>query len=629
MKTSFLRKPIVHVIVIAVLGLLIYSNALHVPFHFDDGPNIAENHLIRDASNIPSILAGTKGPYASRPLMHLTFALNYYFGGLDTTGYHVVNIALHILNGILLYLLVVMTGRHMEYDEERVRAVALCSAVLFIAHPLQTEAVTYIISRSMLLATTFCLTSVILFLRAVTTDKHKSRYIAALFLASMCGMGSRESFAMLPFLLLAYDLFFVSNFDLRKVKGHIVAYVPVLLSLGYLAHLVMNNSYDTLREFPTQNIPHSNYALTEFGVHWTYLRLLALPLNQNLDYDYPISTTLLDLRTALSLVGYAAVWISALIYARKKPIAAFAVIWFFIALFPISFGVTLLKGLKLNDVISEHRLYLPGIALFPAIAAGLFYLRDPLSAFKPARFVIPAAMILLVLSYGSASYARNTVWQSGISMWEDVVAKSPMKARGHCNLGLYYTDVKFFSKALEQYEIALRLVPDDYMYINNIGAAYKKMDLVDDALELYRRALKINPKFAPAYNNIGDALETKGSSEDAIMYYLDAIKFDPKLEIAHYNLGSAYINEGRVDEGIAELRTALILDPNDAYAHNLLGIALGSRGLFGEAVEHFEKAVALDPDLKDAKTNLDAARKLKNLKDSNRELFNKTWQSTH
>jgi tetratricopeptide (TPR) repeat protein len=593
---SWTGSVLLHLALIALLGLLVYSNTFDVPFQFDDMPVILESAHIRDISNIPSFFAGLKGSFASRPLLQATLALNFHFGELQTWGYHAVNISLHLLNGVLLYMLILMTGRHLDYSEKDIRPVALCSALLFIAHPVQTEAVTYIVSRSVLFATTFYLLGIILFLKAVTSEKRRGLFIACLLLVSLMGMGSRENFSTFPVMLLIYDLFFISRFRLRDAVKNYKAYLPVLLSLGYFVHLVLNNTYDRSVAHPAMNIPHLDYVLTQFKVHWTYLRLFLFPVGQNLDYDYPISKTLFELPTLLSFVGYIGLWAGGIFLARRRPYMAFSILWFLVALLPISFGVTFLKDLKLNDVIFEHRLYLPGVGFM--IAAGIFMFAV-IRAIRErwdimGRMLVPALLVVIVALAGAA-YSRNAVWKSDVSLWKDALKKSPGKARPHSNLGIAYKVEGNIEMAIKYNEIAIKIDPTYANAYIKLGDIYFSKGLLDKAIKYYEAALLLNPYYAYVYHNLGVAYHIKGLTDEAIWHYERALELKPYYTAARNNLGIVYSSKGMFDRAIEIFRIAVRLDPDSADSHFNLGLAYLESGSQDEARREFEAALRIDP----------------------------------
>jgi tetratricopeptide (TPR) repeat protein len=585
------------VALIVILGLAAYLNTFSAPFTFDTVLNITENPMVRDVANIPSILAGTEGTFASRPLMHATFALNYHLDGLDPRGYHALNIALHLANGILLFFLILLTGKFMGFPEREVTQSATLSALLFTLHPVQTEAVTDIVNRSVLLATTFYLSGMILFLKAVTSEKRRGFFVAALFLASLLGMGSRENFATFPVMLFLYDLFFVSKFRLRQTASHWWAYVPVLLSLGYMAHIILSHTYDTGTEFVGAGLPHMDYFLTQFNVHWTYLRLLVIPVGQNLDYDYRISKTLFELPTLLSFIGYAGLWIAGLVFVKRRPVLVFPLLWFMVVLLPISFGVTLLD-LRLDDVIFEHRLYLPGAAFFviPGIALCLL-LRDSRTLAAGV-----ALAVLLPFALGGVAYARNSLWKTSVGIWRDAADKSPMKARPHNNLGLAYADEGQYRKAAEHYERALKIDPNYIESYNNLCVLYQELGEMERAIKYCRIATSKASGYAKAHFNLGNAYRMKGMLEKAVVEY--ELAADLGLPDAFMNLGIIYKNRGLLDKAIEYHRRAISLRPEKAAAHMNLGNALAAKGLSKEAIKSYIAAIRLKPDFMEAHFNL-------------------------
>jgi hypothetical protein len=453
MDRDLLNKPVFHLAVIALLGLLVYSNTFAVPFQFDDVSNITENPLIRDVSNIPSFFRGGSGPFASRPLLHATVAINYYFGGMDTSGYHALNLALHLINAVLLYFLIVITGRHMGFKEATVRLAAFLSSLFFTVHPLQTEAVTYIVSRSVLFSTMFYLSGIILFFRAVTSEKRRAAYIAGLFVASLLGMASRENFAMFPLTLILYDLLFISRLSFRKAAGHYRAYVPVFVTLGYSVFLAINNTYARSPGLSGWGIEPLEYIFTQFNVHATYLRLLVLPVNQNLSYDYPIARTFFKLPTLLSFLGYVSLWAVGFVLARRKPMAAFGVFWFMVTLVPISFSVAFMN-LRLGDPIFEHRAYLPSAGVIMAAVWGMIVLTEKSEAMRKGAVSL---LVALAVVFSVATYVRNDVWRSEISLWMDVVEKAPNNAMAYGNLGTAYSRKGQYDMAAKYIRIQMRL----------------------------------------------------------------------------------------------------------------------------------------------------------------------------
>ncbi len=573
-----LDRPVFHVLLVCLLGFIAYSNTFGAPFQFDD--ILLNIRWLGDLSRIPLLFLDVGDYFGSRPLLLATVSLNYYLGGVNPWGYHLVNLALHLANGALLYLLVIMSGRHLGYGDKAVQHAALFSAGLFVLHPVQTEAVTNIVNRSMLLAAFFYLSGMILFLKAVTMERRKTLYIGGLFVASLLGMASRENFATFPLMLILYDLFFISRFRFKELTGHWKAYFPVFLSLGYMAFIVLNNTYDRGADNPGIGVPHVDYFLTQLNVHWTYLRLLVLPMGQNIDYDYPISKTLFEFPTTLSFVGYLGLWAVGIALARKKPLISFSVLWFLVVLLPISVVVTFLD-LRLDDVMFEHRLYLPGAAFYAMAGASVALALKKLEVGR-LRTAVVAVGIIVPLVLSVASFKRNAIWQSGVSLWADAAMKSPRKARTHYTLGDAYSKIGQFDKAIEEFRTAIELKPNYSIAQHSYGLIFNQ------------RAIKRNPNDAMAHYNIGTIYRKTGFREKAIEHYRATIRIKPDYAEAHNDLGSLLGDMGYIEEAIEQFQIAVKLNPGNAVAHNNLGMAYRMIGLTDKAEEHFRKARELD-----------------------------------
>ncbi len=355
---------------IVVLVLAAYSNSFTSSFHFDDSPAISDNAMIKQVS-LGNIMAAV---FSSRPVVYLSLMLNYRLSGLNVIGYHIFNVGLHAANSFLVFLFILRTLTTPALKPRfggRAKWMALFGSLLFAVHPVQTESVTYIITRSELLGTFFYLGAILLFISAVQTDKWK--YYAAAFFSAVLAMASKEWAVTLPAVIFLYDYLILSNGNLRTVLSRWGIYVLIMLSwwvavrnldlfsAGSSVGFNMSTS-DSAASGPRKAVTIWTYSLTSCNVIWTYIRLLFVPVQQNIDYDYPVATTLTDLHTLLSVAGHLAVVAGAFwLYLKKKQVLLpFAVAWFYITLSPVQSIVPLL------DVIFEHRLYLPSIGFFLA-----------------------------------------------------------------------------------------------------------------------------------------------------------------------------------------------------------------------------------------------------------------------
>jgi tetratricopeptide (TPR) repeat protein len=602
---------------IAVMVLIAYANTFTAGFHFDDTYSIVDNPYIKRVSleNIKYLLS------ANRPIVNLTLMLNYQLSGLNVVGWHIFNIAVHIANAFFVYLLIIKTMSmpffEKKYDQSAKR-LALFGALLFGVHPVQTESVTYIITRTELVATFFYLATMLLFIKGAGANRFA--YFIGAFFTSLCAMGSKEWAVTLPAVLLLYDVLFLSGGRIAPALSRWKAYALIALPWGLAAYTLVLIStggspsvgFGVSR---ASGITPGTYLLTSLNVLWTYVRLLFLPINQNLDYDYPIARTLFEFPTLLSLVGHIVVASTAFRLCKKKEWALipFGVAWFYITLSPVQSFVPII------DVIFEHRLYLPSIGIFIAFIAGCEGLFDrlrgkqaaPAKGAKPPiyRARSPGFGLLLVIPIvfllTAAACQRNTLWQDDFTLWADALKKSPDKARPHCNLGKAYTDKGMVDEAIAECQKALKINPDYAMAHNNLGNAYDKKGMREEALAEFQAALKSNTTAtAMARFNLGIIYDKKGMAEEAIAEYQKALKIKPDYAIAHNNLGIIYNKKGMAEEAIAEFQAALKIKPDFANAHNNLGIIYNKKGMVVEAIAEFQAALKIEPDNAKTRFNL-------------------------
>lgn len=408
-KLSNTKKNILSIFSIAVLASIIYSNSFYASFHFDDTPAIVENYAIQ-RFDIKEIFSTS-----TRPILDLTFALNYYFGKLNVFGYHLVNLMLHIANGVILYFILLWTINPVNCINSRNSTnpinfrLSLYASLIFISHPIQTQAVTYIVSRSSVLATTFYLLAFLLFIKSyrqntlttMTTisvmpdsssnvdkklnnttigqnwsckpdwrKKFSSKlYFIGTFFASCLGMATKQEAATLPLMLIIYDFYFISNGSWKVLKRHCKIHLIMLSTIAIAAYLSFSGlkmfiSFDYAKGIPIpqeEPITSFQYFLTQLHVIPFYIKLLFIPTNLNLDYDWPITRNL-DLATIFFFLLLASIVLLAIKLFNKARLVSFGIIWFFVTLSVTS------SFIVIYDVIFEHRLYLPSIGFAMILA---------------------------------------------------------------------------------------------------------------------------------------------------------------------------------------------------------------------------------------------------------------------
>ena len=376
------QLPLRHLIAIGLIvgvALLAYSNTFHVPFHFDDRPNITQNPNVQiKVFSWDPIERLIKNTYKEsiRVFSYFTFALNYYFGGFNVFGYHLVNFLIHIASGIFLYAFLLLTFNLPSLKEKYGSIsykVALFTSLIFIAHPIQTQSVTYIVQRMASMAGMFYLLCLVLYIKGrLSTGWPRVFYFGGMVLSYLLGVFSKENVAILPLFVALYEFYFFQNLDLSpRGKKILLALIAILLVLGIFGFIIWGKRYInvTIEGYAYRTFTMSERVLTQFRIVLYYVTLLLYPhpSRLNLDYDFPISKTILDPPTTLISILIVAGFIGYSIWtAKKRPVISFCILWYFgnlvieSSIFPL-------------EMVYEHRLYLPAVG--PFILFSLFVVR--------------------------------------------------------------------------------------------------------------------------------------------------------------------------------------------------------------------------------------------------------------
>jgi len=367
---SFPYRHLIAVALIAGVALMAYSNTFYVPFEFDDIPNIINNPNIQiKVFTWERLWQLIKNTYKEsiRVFSYFTLALNYYLGGFNVFGYHLVNLFIHIASGVFLYWFLILTFDLPSLKEKYGMIsykVALFAGLIFVCHPIQTQSVTYVIQRMASMAGMFYLLSFVLYVKGrLSIGYRRYYYLGGTVLTYLLGVFSKENVAILPLFIGLYEFYFFQNFDLSP-KGKKILYglVLVLLLLGAFGFILWGQRYiHVIREgYQYRTFTMSERVLTQFRVVLYYVTLLIYPhpSRLNLDYDFPISKTILDPPTTLISISIIVVLIGYSFWtAKKRPVLSFFMLWYFgnlvieSSIFPL-------------EMVFEHRLYLPVVGPF-------------------------------------------------------------------------------------------------------------------------------------------------------------------------------------------------------------------------------------------------------------------------
>ncbi|HEX3729037.1 MAG TPA: tetratricopeptide repeat protein, partial [Opitutaceae bacterium] len=552
-------------------GLAAYAGSFSGPFVFDDRPAIEENATILHFGSALTPPAGAL-PVSGRPVLNLSFALNYAIGGLNVGSYHALNLLIHLLAGLALFGLV---RRTLAGSEEEAGLVALGAALLWLLHPLQTEAVTYVSQRAeSLMGLLYLLT---LYAWARGAREEKAGWLAIAVTACALGMLTKEVMASAPVLALLYDRAFVAGSFAaawRRRRGPYLALAGTWLLLAVSVVLGGPNRGGT-SGLAFQH-SWSTYWLTQPGAIVHYLRLAVFPHPLVLYYEPVWATARQALPCALVVLALAAAAAWAL---WRRPAAGFLGAWFFAGLAPTS--------LVPNDIqtVAEHRMYLPLAALAVSAAAAIF----AVAGRRPG--LVACGALALVLGLGTAR--RNATYGSKVTLWSDTVAKRPGNSYAHNNLGEALNEQGEFTAALDQYREAERLRPGAgsiYAIINR-GMTLETLGRMPEAIAAYQEGLRCEPGWAGLHARLGDACNKTGRLAEAETEYRAALRLRPGDAQAEYGLGTLRLRAGDAAEAAVCFQAAVQAKPDHAEAWNDLGTALAAGGHYPEAIAAFQQAI--------------------------------------
>ncbi len=611
-------------VLIAAIGLLAYVNSFNNSFQFDDGYHIVEGDKIKNFDKYLTLDHWKQ--INDRPLSFFTLAINYRLGELEVAGYHVMNLLFHVLAGFVAFLLTLqILSLEVFKKNKTVRdygvLIALFSAFIFVAHPIQTQAVTYIIQRMTVLAGLFYMLSVLFYIkgRVAHLDAKETKawkpwaFYAGAVIAGGLGFLSKQNAATFPLAFILAEILFIRNAEGRHDRKFLIILSSVIGGL-----LILGIS---IAGIPSEyeKISRSEYLYTQFRVLVKYWQLLFLPVNQHLDYYWRVSNTLWGWKELTSLAFLLVTLAAAVLLFRKNwIIPAFAIFWFYLTL---SIESTIIP---IRDVIFEHRLYMAVYGFGFAISYLAFYFLGKKKALVPA-LVLGA----ITLAYAGAAINRNNVWKTPYTLWTDSTEKSPKRERAWYWLASYYTSERDPQNALRCYETSIQCNPNFPLAYNGRGNIRKESGDLDGALTDYSRAIELDPNYVTAYYNRGIALAAKnkltdaikdydrsvslGNSSSAVFYnranakrrkglydsaiedYNKAISIDPRYPLAFFNRGLTKSAKKNQEGAIKDIDMAISLDPNNHLFYNGKGVSYMNMGKYEDAVKEFDRSVQLNP----------------------------------
>ncbi len=598
--------------IIILLGIIIYSNSFNCSFHFDDYPSIINNTLIRSLADVK--VWWNFSP--NRPVPVFTFALNYHFNHLDIWYWHLVNLLIHLINACLVWWLTLLILSTPALKDEPIsqqkKIIAFFTALLFVSSPLATQSVTYIVQRQASMAAMFYLSALALFVKARLSLKGKKSRIFLLtgaLISSVLAMLSKENAFTLPLTILLTEVFFLrtKRLSINFKDYRLIIFLAVFTGIMLIIPLKYSfRIFDTIHPAGANayTITPINYLFTQFSVIVKYIQLLTLPINQNLDYDFPVSNNFFEIRTLLSFLVLLSLIITAIFLYKRYRILAFGIFWFFLTLSVES------SFIPIDDVIFEHRTYLPSFGIFLIISSGIYFL-----LWKKYKYIAIPLLLIITGSNSYLTYTRNKVWKDDLTLWNDVISKSPDKARPYAIRGYSYANLGNWDMAISDYSRAIEINPKYTEAYTDRGVSYGSLNQWEKAITDYSTAIGIDAQYTDAYTNRGVAYCNLGQWGKAIADFNRAIKIKPKCTEAYTNRGIANCNLGKWDNAIEDFSKAINNDPECIDAFYNRGNAYGNLGQWEKAITDFSRVIKINPNFTQAYANRDIVyRKLQSEK---------------
>lgn len=614
-------KIVLSFIIIAIASFICYGNSLHNNFVYDDESVIVKNEIVTDIHKLPLIFTTSywegyrwegiekKEQSLYRPLVILSYALNYLVNGPNPFGYHLINLIVHLINSILVFLLCLHLFESWKWFS------ALVVSLLFATHPIHTEAVTNIVGRAELLCSCFFILALWFYIKAGLDKSSHSHFFYFLSLIGyFLALLSKESAITLLGIVVLIDWLYryqgrlrvMRKNGLNEIKRNYLGFFLVTLIYFILRFLVLKNPINlgsvTMLDNPLIAVSFWQRILTAFKVMGDYLTLLLFPIQLSADYSFnqvPVVTTILSpgllcsLFLIITIIGLACWW------SRRARTISFSIFFFFITL-----SVTSNLLVIIGTIMAERLLYLPSlgfyifvVALGQKALAGLSQKRRIASSYS-----LIAIVLLIVSLYALRTWIRNRDWKDEAHLFSSVVRTAPESARGHNQMAAVYFQNGDYEMALKEARRAVEIHPDYKEAHYCLGTTYNKIGQYNKAVNELIRALRLHPRYPSALLNLGISYHHLKQYDKAIAVYKDLIAIRPDYTEAYNNLGISYYFKGMIEEATRAYIHALELKPDYAEVCKNLGVLYyHKRGDIKRSTYYLKKSLELDPRQPEAK----------------------------
>lgn len=606
-------------ILIIILSAAIYANALKNGFVYDDRaftiiPNAA---VLKELHNLPKLFTeeyfGISGEKTYRPVVTFTYFIDYALFGLKPWGYHLTNLLLHAANGVCLYVFATLLNLHGVGNARPVQTylsphIPLLVSLLFVTHPVLTEAVNCISYREDLLAFLFYIATLIIYM--ALNPRRRPMIVGFLYLLSCVAYSlalfSKEIAVTLPAIVYCYEYIYAS----KKGKG-VLSILPNRYNIGYIVITLVYIYYKPVSGGSVLN------GLIERGasIPWlilSYAKLLLFPIILSADYAIVPVNSYSSPSFILSFLAVVSLSAAIFMMRKREKGVSFGALFFVITLVPVY------NIVSMDNFIAERYLYLPAAGF--ALVAGTV-IPSIISNLKSKFLYLLITVFTIAGLYSFAVIRRNGVWENEYSLWSDTVRKMPESARAHFGMGYSLFERGRIEEAIREYKNAIKLAPTYAHAYNNLGYLYAYQDRFEEAIPHLETVLRLKPRHSEAHDNLGKIYTIQGRLDEAVWHFNEALNVTANDPAIHTNLGFAYYRQGKIEEALQQYRISLELNQNNPKARNNTGVIYSDQGRLDEAIDEFRTALELSPELTDAHYNLGIAYLKKGLKEEARAEF--------
>ena len=578
-----IKRNVIAVIIIIVLGIVVYANSTTGKFLWDDSYLIENNKYIKSWDYLPKLFTENIASGAGlnyrfyRPLQMVSYLIDHSIWGLKEIGFHISNTLFHIIASLCLYWLVLVLYKD--------KLLSLFCSLFFVIHPIHTEAVSYISGRSDSLALIFLALTFIYYIKSLEQNK-----LLLLLLSEICfilALFSRENTLILPCLLLLY------HFSFRKKINWTAFTLLLITAIGYI-FLRSSLFPDIMPQHETGVLIQAQSNLPGFfNAIVTYIRLLIFPFNLHMEYGLQ-TFQFTNLQTIFGILVTISLLFFAFYKKRSYQLFSFAILWFFICLLPVA------NIYPINAYLAEHWLYLPSLGFF-LIAAKIFTL-----LLRKKNIATPTliALTIVVTMYSLLTIRQNNYWQKPIQFYQRTLKFSPDSFRILSNLAILYQKNSDMEMAEAYYKKAIAVNPLYAKGYNDLGLLYRDTDDFEQAIRYCKKAIEVNPFYMDAYLDLGTAYELIGDNKQAIYIYRTAIKVDSSQIAIYQRLANILSKQNEIEESINLYQEALKIDSENIQIWNNLAIAYSKSGKTEKAISVLNKIIELDPQLPGTYINL-------------------------